>query len=196
MYARRVDEQQGAVSGADIYRLEVSDPTGRLVDRAEMSASDIAQMGDVMNALGELRAAELRISEASRQYMKLNETDMRALHYLIACQHTNTIATPGAIAAHLGISTASTTKLLDRLEEGGHVTRAAHPTDRRALAISITPETHEAAMQTVGKQHAKRIHSVARLTPDEREVVIRFLRGMAADLALGDDTAEWSRSDA
>lgn len=170
------------VSGASIYRLDASDPDGRLVDRSTMSAEDITQISEVMQALGALRSAEQRISEASRRYMKLNDTDMRALHFLAACLHTDTVATPGSISAHLGISTASTTKLLDRLEAGGHVTRSAHPTDRRALAISITPETHEAAMQSVGRQHAKRVPSVMRLTPAERQVVIDFLRGMAADL--------------
>ncbi|GAA2540118.1 MarR family transcriptional regulator [Microbacterium mitrae] len=174
-------EREG-VSGDGIYRLDASDPEGRLVDRSGMSADDVAQVSEVMQALGALRAAEQRISDASRRYMKLNETDMRALHFLAACLHTDTVATPGAIAAHLGISTASTTKLLDRLETGGHVTRAAHPTDRRALAIAITPETHEAAMQSVGRQHAKRVPSVMRLSPAERETVIEFLRNMAADL--------------
>lgn len=63
-----------------------------------------------------------------------------------------------------------------------------HPTDRRALAISITPETHQAAMQTVGRQQAKRFHAAARLTPAERDVVIRFLRDMAQEIAPGDES--------
>lgn len=173
---------ESGVTGANIYRLDSSDPDGRLVDRSAMSDDDIAQVSEVMQALGALRAAEQRISAASRRYMKLNETDMRALHYLAACLHTGEIATPGALSSHLGISTASTTKMLDRLEAGGHVKRAPHPSDRRALAINITPETHEAAMQSVGRQHAKRVPSVMRLTPDERQTVIDFLRGMASDL--------------
>lgn len=170
-----------------IYRLDASDPTGRLVDRASMSDEDMAGISDVMGALGVLRAAEQKISDASRRYMKLNETDMRAVHFLIASQHTGTVVTPGMLAAHLGISTASTTKLLDRLEAAGHLVRAPHPTDRRALTVAVTSDTHEAAMQTVGKQHAKRVHAAARLTPEQRQIVVSFLLGMAADLELGDD---------
>mgnify|MGYP001055815890 CR=1 FL=1 len=169
----------------DVYDVDASDPLSRLVVRAGMAEADVRQVGRVMAALAALREAEQRLAEASQRYMKLNRNDMRALHYLIAAKNRGVIATPGAIAEHLGISTASTTKLLDRLERGGHVTREPHPTDRRALAIAITPETHEAAVATVGRQHAKRFHAAARLTREEREVVIRFLEEMTADIASG-----------
>ncbi|WP_082914410.1 MarR family winged helix-turn-helix transcriptional regulator [Microbacterium sp. H83] len=184
--------QRGAISPdglahAAIYDVEASDPRSTLVDRTGVEPEDLRQIAALMGALGSLRDAEQKLSLASRRYMRLNETDMRALHYLIVCANRGATATPGGIATHLGISTASTTKLLDRLEKGGHIRRAPHPTDRRALAITITPETRHAAMETVGKQQAKRFYSAARLTPDEREVVIRFLTDMAEEIALRDE---------
>lgn len=171
----------------DIYDVAVSDPRGELVDRTGMAADDIAQVTALMRALGALRRAEDDLSEASLRYMRLNRTDMRALHFLIACENRDAVATPGALAGHLGISSASTTKMLDRLERGGHVVRAAHPTDRRALSITITPETRRAAMETVGRQQAKRFYAAARLNHEERDIVIRFLDDMAAEIALADD---------
>lgn len=176
---------------SNLYDLDASDPDRRLVDRGDMSDADIRQISDLMGALGRVRDAEQRLSDASLRFMRLNQTDMRALHFLIVCEHRGTIATPGAIADHLGISSASTTKLLDRLERGGHITRAPHPTDRRALAITVAPETRESAMSTVGRQHAKRFHAAARLTPAEREVVIRFLDDMAREITLRDEA--WAR---
>ncbi len=173
------------VVGLDVYDVDSSDPLSRLVDRSGMAEADVKQVGRLMGALAGLRAAEQRLAEASQRYMKLNRNDMRALHYLIAAKNQGVIATPGAIAEHLGISTASTTKLLDRLERAGHVTREPHPTDRRALAIAVTPETHEAALVTVGRQHAKRFHAAAGLGREERDVVIRFLERMTADLSSG-----------
>lgn len=175
---------------ASLYQIDASDPSSRLIDRADLSPEDLAQVGALMSALGRLRDAEQELSEASQRYMKLNRSDMRALHYLIVAGNSGTIATPGAISHHLGISSASTTKLLDRLEKAGHIARAPHPTDRRALAIAITPETHEAAMQTVGKQQAKRFHAAARLTPSERTVVIRFLDDMTNEIKLSGEA--WS----
>ncbi|MCF3139806.1 MarR family transcriptional regulator [Paenarthrobacter sp. AR 02] len=179
-------EEIDASVSSGIYSVESNDPHQELVDRSGLSDSEIQQINELMAALGRLREAEERLSDASRIYMGLNQSDMRALHYLIVCANHGVIATPGAIAAHLHISTASTTKLLDRLERAGHITRRAHPSDRRALAIGITPETHDAAMRTVGRQQAKRFLAAARLTPAERETVMRFLDEMAKEIEPGE----------
>lgn len=189
--SRRGSASRGAIAGpissGAVYEIDASDPDGRLIDRTGMDPEDVRQIGTLMASLASLREAELKLSEASRRYMKLNPTDMRALHYLIVCANRNVVATPGAISHHLDISTASTTKLLDRLEQGGHITRAPHPTDRRALAISITDGTHTAARETVGRQQSKRFHAAARLTSEERDVVIRFLDDMTAEITLKDE---------
>lgn len=166
-----------------LYSIRANDPDRSWTPTKGMSQQDLDQISDLMNALGDLRRTERDLSEASRRYMKLNDTDMRAIHYLILCTNRNLVATPGSIARHLGISTASTTKLLDRLQAGGHTTRSEHPSDRRALAIRVSPETHQAAIETVGRQQAKRIHAAARLSPQEREVVIGFVRDMTAEIS-------------
>ena len=175
-----------------MFDVEASDPDGELVDRSALAADDIAQINGLMAALAELRRAEDLLTEASIRYMRLNKTDMRALHYLIVSAHRGELATPSAIAAHLRISTASTTKLLDRLEERGHVVREPHPTDRRALLIRITPGTRRAAMATVGRQQSRRFAAAARLSPAEREVVVRFVRDMAGELSIED--ADWAQA--
>lgn len=172
---------------AAIYDVDASDPRSTLIDRTGVPPEDLKQIARVMESLAGLREAEQVLSQASRRYMRLNETDMRALHYLIVCANQGLVATPGGIAHHLGVSTAATTKLLDRLEQGAHITRAPHPTDRRALQISITPETRRAAMETVGRQQAKRFYSAARLSPAERDVVIRFLTDMTEEITLRDE---------
>lgn len=174
-----------------LYDVDSSDPRSQLIDRSGLDAGSVRQIGDLMSALGRLREAEQTLSDASLAYMKLNKTDMRALHYLIVAGNTGVIATPGSIAAHLKISSASTTKLLDRLEKGGHIVRAPHPTDRRALAISVTAETHTAAMQTVGRQQANRFHAAARLTGQERDVVIKFLNDMTQELSI--ENVDWAK---
>lgn len=180
-----------------LYEVDSSDPRSELVDRSGLSSEEIAQVGRVMRALSELRDAEQRLSEASQQYMRLSTQDMRAIHYLIVAKNRGAVVTPGMLTAHLGGSAAATTKLLNRLERGGHLTRHVHPTDRRAFAIEVTAETETAAMQSVGRQQAKRFHAAARLSAEERETVIRFLREMTEDLSLdGVDWAEGSRASA
>lgn len=170
-----------------VYGVDANDPHGRLIDRSGVSGEDIAQITELMQAMGALREAEDRVSEASLEYMKLGRTDMRALHFLIVAENTAQTVTASSLATHLGITSASTTKLLDRLERGGHLTRRPHPSDRRSQSIHITDETRTAAMETVGVQHSRRFHAAARLSAAEREVVIRFLRDTTVELETGLD---------
>ena len=172
-----------------LYSVESSDPQSQLVDRSKLSDDDVAQINQMMAAMAQLRRAEDALSEASTRYMKLNKTDMRALHYLIVCLHRDQIAMPGDLAIHLGITTASTTKLLDRLAKGGHITREPHPSDRRALSVRITPGTYRSAMDTVGRQQAKRFSAAAQRTSEERAVIISFLEDTARELS--DTTQVW-----
>lgn len=180
-------------SGFSLFDVDASDPDGELIDRSGLGGADITQINDLMAAFAGLRHAEDLMTEAANAYMKLNRTDMRALHFLIVAEHRAELATPGGIATHLGISTASTTKLLDRLERGGHITREQHPRDRRALVIRVTPETRRAAMSTVGRQQARRFSAAARLSATERDVVIRFITDMAQELSLVH--APWASED-
>lgn len=157
----------------------VLDPHQEIVHRSGLDDGDVDQVVRVLAGLRSWRETEQRLSEASRRYMKLGETDMRALRFVIALQNRGDTATPGAIAAHLGISSASTTKVLDRLTEGGHIRRLPHHSDRRSLAIEVTEETRRVAERTVGRSHARRFEAVARLSPGEREIVARFLDDLA-----------------
>lgn len=172
-----------------VYDIEANDPHSRLIDRSAVSGDDVAQITALMRAMGALREVEDRVSDASLEYMKLGKTDMRALHFLIVAENTAQTVTASSLAAHLGITSASTTKLLDRLERGGHLSRRPHPSDRRSQSIHITDETRTAAMETVGAQQSRRFHAAARLSAAEREVVIRFLRETAVELETGLD---WS----
>ena len=178
-----------------LFGIEASDPHQELIDRRGLSAQDIAQIDELMAALAHLRRAEQELPDASLRHMQLGQTDMRALHFLIVCENTGTLATPGAIAQTLGISTASTTKLLDRLEAAGHVRRGRHPSDRRALVITIEPATRAEAMRTVGAAHARRVDAARRLLPAEREVVTGFLRHMAELISVDGPEAGAAPSD-
>ncbi|RPF22353.1 MarR family transcriptional regulator [Myceligenerans xiligouense] len=157
----------------------VMDPDQEIVRRAGLDDSEVDAVVRVLEGLHRWRETERRMSEASSSYMKLGETDMRALRFIIATQNHGRIATPGAVAAHLGISSASTTKMLDRLAAGGHVRRLAHPTDRRSVAIEVTEETRRTARESVGRAHARRFDVAARLEPRERVIVARFLEDLA-----------------
>lgn len=158
----------------------VIDPRQELVDYSGMDDAEIAQIVKVLSGLRRWREAEQALSLESRSHMRLNETDMKALRFLVVSKNQGVVVTPGSLAEHLNISTASTTKLLDRLATAGHIERSPHPTDRRALRITITQSTHEQVRESVGRTHALRFDVAARLSPPEREVVIRFLNDLSS----------------
>lgn len=171
-----------------LYDINASDPDGHLIDRSGLAPDDIAQITRLMNSMARMREAEEALSKASQKFMRLSQTEMRAVHYLIVAANQKQIVTPGTIAHHLGITSASTTKLLDRLERGGHIVRQPHPTDRRSLSISVTDDTHTAARETVGRTHATRFVVAASLTSADREVVTRFLDEVAERMTLRSDS--------
>ena len=156
------------------------DPHQQLIDRNSMSESDMEDAVAVLAAVKRWREAEQRMSDDSRHTMKLGDNDMKAMRFIIVSTNQGKGVTPGMIADHLGISTASTTKLLDRLEKAGHVTRAPHPTDRRAMVITVNPAAHAEVQEKVGRLHAKRFDVAARLTAKEKDTVIRFLDDLSA----------------
>ena len=173
------DRERSRDVAASVHDPRALDPKQELVNTGGMSDAEVAQIVRVLDAIRGWRDAEQRIMFESRNHMQLGENDMKALRFLVLCKNQGIVATPGSVSDHLGISTAATTKLLDRLEEAGHIQRAPHPNDRRALTITITQTTHEQVRDTVGKTHARRWEAAARLTPEERELVIRFLHELA-----------------
>ncbi|HIV56664.1 MAG TPA: MarR family transcriptional regulator [Candidatus Stackebrandtia faecavium] len=153
-----------------------------LIDHADLSNEDRQQCVRVMEALREWQEAARTLSEASQRYMKLNESDMRAIRMMIRAEKQNQIVTPKDIAREVRISSASTTKLIDRLVAGQHVVRFPHPNDRRTTCIKVTEHTRRSAHETVGRQHARRFTVAASMSPKDRDTVIRFL----ADLTDAD----------
>lgn len=156
------------------------DPHQELISREGMTTGELEGIMRVLAAVKGWREAEQRMSEQSRNQMKLGDNDMKAMRFIIVATNQGTTVTPGMIAEHLEISTASTTKLLDRLAAAGHITRSPHPSDRRAVVITINPQAHTEVQETVGKLHAKRFQVAAKLKEHEREIVIRFLDELAA----------------
>jgi DNA-binding MarR family transcriptional regulator len=77
--------------------------------------------------------------------LTVNPTDLEAMEQLIM----DGALSPTELSKRLGISTAAVTSVIDRLTAVGHVTRAPHPTDRRALLVVPSPESVAKAMSTL-----------------------------------------------
>ena len=132
----------------------------------------------VMRVLTSIRAlsdAMERMHSGMKGDMEMNSTDLAALRLLIMREQQGRTVSPREIADHLRITTASTTKLLDRLVASGHVERRPHPRDRRGRVVVLTEESRRAFFRHFGLR-LRAMRSVA-VEYDERDlaVIARFL---------------------
>lgn len=129
----------------------------------------------VLDALRDYRAAESAMRRRTRSAMRMGETDLLAIRFLLKQRSAGRMVSPKDIAAYLGISTASTTVLIDRLVRSGHVERRPHPTDRRGLVIAATIDSDDEVRATLGDMHRRMIDVAESLTADQATAVLRFL---------------------
>ncbi|MCU1490534.1 MAG: MarR family transcriptional regulator [Acidimicrobiaceae bacterium] len=86
--------------------------------------------------------------------------------------------TMGAIAARLTTDPPYTTLVVDDLERRGLVERRAHPTDRRAKLVALTPSGEEAARRADALVSAPPTR-LAALDADDLEVLRTILAGLS-----------------
>jgi DNA-binding MarR family transcriptional regulator len=126
---------------------------------------------------------ELSRAEFARQH-GLHATDLRALIALLDAGRAGVAATPGWLGEQLGLNSAGTTGLIDRLERLGHVRRLRDTRDRRKVILEVTPEAVALGWSFFGPQIGAMVAGMARFSPAELDTVGRFLDAMT-DLAAG-----------
>jgi DNA-binding MarR family transcriptional regulator len=126
-----------------------------------------------------------RLHSGMKNDMDMNATDLAALRMLIIREQLGQQVTPHQLADHLRISTASTTKLLDRLSASGHVTRSPHPTDRRARVVSLTQKSRQDFFLHFSRSIATMREVAGRYSSAELGVISDFLDALAAAIDPG-----------
>jgi DNA-binding transcriptional ArsR family regulator len=99
--------------------------------RARMEGEFLLAMrrtGSTLQLLGQLAAERIGV----------NATDLNCLN-IVALTGSGPPLTAGELARQTGLTTASITGVLDRLEEGGFVRRERDPKDRRRVIVSLNP---------------------------------------------------------
>ncbi|MFC6286736.1 MarR family winged helix-turn-helix transcriptional regulator [Nocardioides sp. GCM10027113] len=125
-----------------------------------------------LTALRELLDVAARVRPAVARRAALSHSEMSTLEMLFGEP-----LGPAEIARRLGVTTAASSGIVDRLTERGHVVRTPHPSDRRRTAVTITPS---GAAEVIGHLSPmfQGLHEVdAGLAPEQREVVAAYLRG-------------------
>ncbi len=139
---------------------------------------DDARSTSVMEALRSYRAAEVAMRRRTQQSMDMGENELLVLRFLARARLRDEAVTPVTLSRYLGITSASTTALLDRLEKSGHITRAPNPADRRSVLITSTDRSDAEVRHTLAAMHDRMMSVVRDMGPDERATVIEFLDAM------------------
>ncbi|MGY4858710.1 MarR family winged helix-turn-helix transcriptional regulator [Cryobacterium sp. AP23] len=134
----------------------------------------------VLEAMRTYRAAESAMRSRTQRSMGLGENDLLALRYLLTAKQDGRSIGPKELTTYLGISSASTTVLIDRLERAGQVRREHSPFDRRALILVPTASTDAEIQAALGDVPARMVEVANRLDPAQAKVVIDFLHNMRA----------------
>ena len=89
--------------------------------------------------------------------------------------------TPTEVSEQTGLPPSTVTRVLDRLEQRGFITRSSVPSDRRKIAVEIV----ESKAAEVAQHYAGKIAQIERLnarrTPTEIAAVVSYLSDLATD---------------
>ena len=129
----------------------------------------------MLQAFRVYRAAEVAMRRRTRESMSMGENELLVLRYLLRASGQERLVSPRELTRYLGVSTASTTAIIDRLEKTGHVTRIPHPTDRRSIHVVATEASDAEVRATLGEMHTRMMAAVVDMTPDESAAVIACL---------------------
>ncbi|PZE63069.1 MarR family transcriptional regulator [Curtobacterium sp. MCPF17_001] len=152
---------------------------------------------ELLNAMRRYRSAEVAMRQRTRDTMQLGPTDMAAVRHLLQARQRGTVVKPTGLAAHLGITTASTTALVKRLVAAGHVERRADPSDGRGFVLVATDNGDDTVRSHLTGVHARMIAAADRLSATTLTEMSAFFEEMTAamdDAATGDLVPDDARS--
>src|ERR1700722_13281683 len=111
------------------------------------------------------------VSQAAADQIGINATDLNCLNILSFSGHM----TAGELARATGLTTASITGVIDRLEEAGYVSRERGPSDRRRVVVTLALDQ---AMRNVASVFLPVLRDwremAARYSDDELRLIVDF----------------------
>jgi DNA-binding MarR family transcriptional regulator len=141
---------------------------GERAERAELAAAfgaGIRRTGALMQLMGQAAADRIGI----------NATDLNCLNILSFSGRM----TAGELARATGLTTASITGVVDRLEEAGYVTRERDPQDRRRVVVQVVLEKALKDVASVFRPMIRDWQEVAaHYSDDELRLIVDFYARM------------------
>lgn len=163
-----------AVPAQPVDRAKTPDPSGE----------------DLTRLAGDLRAEVNRLAYHLRAPATRSGITPTRLAALAALAHAESGLRAGDLAARMGITPGSTTRLIDILVDAGWAERRRDPEDARAVLLTVTAHGREALEDLRRDNVTKLAIDLASLRPDERAVLVSavpLLRALSDRLLDGTD---------
>jgi len=134
---------------------------------------------------GELSAALRALLEAGREMqasmasrLRVGENDLLAMNEVVRASDLG----PVELGRRLGITSASATVLVSRLESAGHLERRRHDADGRRITLHPTPSALAGVLHALQPLLSALATIGEELEEDERRVVLNYLDRVSAAL--------------
>ncbi|SDY72802.1 MarR family winged helix-turn-helix transcriptional regulator [Herbiconiux ginsengi] len=144
---------------------------GEVWSRDELPTTGIPEPNEISSSLREINSVSRAFERRLGAVLAVNPTDLSAMEHLIQ----DGPLTPSDLAARLGVTTAASTLVVDRLAALGHVERHRHEHDRRKIVVVPTRASVNRAIDELMPVIMGVSRLVEELPESEREVIASFL---------------------
>jgi DNA-binding MarR family transcriptional regulator len=118
-----------------------------------------------------------QIEQVIENYLSSWGLTMRQVEILESLYHNaDGSMTPAALSEEVGLTRSAMTSALDTLETLGHVVRTPHPTDRRMVALCLTPSGRDFISQRLPERYQQFHRIMTGLTKKERTIHLQIYR--------------------
>ncbi len=148
-----------------------------------MPSDTPAARGEIIDLLRNFSVESNRLTEAFAERHGVHHTDLRALLAVLNAEQRGEPLTPGELGAAVGLSSGSTTALIDRLERHGHLRRVRSDADRRRVRLHYDPAGLALAQDFFAPLGLRVSAVMDDFTTNEIATVARFLRAMTETIA-------------
>ncbi|MER6784746.1 MarR family winged helix-turn-helix transcriptional regulator [Streptomyces sp. NPDC000658] len=136
-----------------------------------------------------LRAVTVELGLHSARFAQrhgMHPTDVRALIVLMDARRAAEEVTAGRLGAALGLNSAGTTALVDRLERAGHVRRVRGAADRRKVVVEVDERAVALGQAFFGPLIGRVVDLLDGYDEPERAAIRGFLEGVRRAAAEAD----------
>jgi len=160
---------------SDISQTPASDANPSKVATDVRSVVPDYQPSPSLDALQELVDVAAQVPHAVARTAGLSTSELHSLRHLM-----DTPMGPVELARALGVTSAASSGVVDRLVSRGHAERQPHAHDARRTVVVITESGRREVFALLAPMFAGLAAIDASLSATERDVVERYLRGATA----------------